>query len=109
MTIHNTEDRPYQFTPPEDRGKCDRMWTTDIEILAMRVEQLSKVEWNLDNFKPEAYSREDRQHNEINQIELVIKVAKLRAEVVYTQAKLDYYAAYMAANSRLGFRDDPTA
>lgn len=102
MTIHNTEGRPYVFFPPEDRNKCDRMWTTDIEILAQKVEELAFQEmvWER-NLKEFGFSD--------NGATLQAKmVAKLKADVAYLNAKLDYYAAYMAAGSRLGFRDDPT-
>jgi len=78
------------------------MWTTDIEIIGQTAEELAFQEmvWEY-NLKEFGFSDE----NATQQARLV---AKLRAALIYHQAKCDYYAAYMAAGSRLGFREDPT-
>lgn len=103
----NDTDRPYTFTPPEDRLKCDRMWTTDIEIIGMTQEELANGEALLalalakisgGNIPPELYMER------INDV--IKKNAKLRARLTYHQEKCRYYEAYMHANKRRGFLDD---
>lgn len=78
------------------------MWSTNIEILGMKAEELTIAEFRLQNYNN--YGGKDSTRHEMEK-----NIAKLRAEVLYLQESNLFLAAFLTWPRYSGWRDEKDA